>query len=188
LQRTGRGQRSGRAMPLASPDCYAVSGCAVCSSAAICVVRTSTWPASAWMNLKRDAAFGKHRAEGVPQSMGGAGDRLGRRPPWRAWRRCRRQRPSRAARVSRGPPGARRLTNSASVPVFGRVAYHLLSGVVSLGVRPRFEPRTTTSSGVWSPRRGATAARRRLSGWRPRSWMSVSVRRASSARLRALRV
>jgi Transposase, Mutator family len=38
-------------------------------------------------------------------------------------------------------------------------------------------------SGVWSPRRGATAAPRRLSGWRPRSWMSVSVRRASSARL-----
>jgi hypothetical protein len=50
-------------------------------------------------------------------------------------------------------------------------------------VRPRFEPRTTTSGGVWSPRLGAIAARRRLSGWRPRSWMSTRVGRASSERL-----
>jgi hypothetical protein len=89
---------------------------------------------------------------------------------------------------------ARRLTNSASVAAAGRAVYQrrsaswawACSGTVR--VRPRFEPRTTTSSGVWSQRHGAIAPRRRAAGWRPRSWRSASVRCASPARARSSRI
>jgi hypothetical protein len=81
-----------------------------------------------------------------------------------------------------------KLTNNASVAAAGRLADHRRSASCAsacsgtVRVRPRLAPRTTISSRVWAPRRGATAVRRRASGCRPRSRMSVSSSRATSAR------
>jgi hypothetical protein len=64
----------------------------------------------------------------------------------------------------------RRLTNRASVAATGRAAYHppsaLCASVCSgtVRVRPRFDPRTTSSSWVCSPRLGAIAVRPALVG------------------------